>query len=294
VLRFSIVIPNYNSGAILERAIRSLLMQEYPALQLVLADGGSSDESRAIIERHRALFDPLISEPDRGQADGLNKGFAAARGDVFGWLCADDELLPGALHHVDELLRAHPDVDVVVGHCERVWADGTTTTTRADPEAWQKIGVQNVIDQPSVFWRAALHRRLGPLDSGYHLAFDWDYWCRMQRAGARLLTTDRLLSRFHFSIDNKTATAGPRFAAEAFQILRRYGPAGGALAYVYRFLYRHFDLKGCYDQPPTCSRARGAVFVLALAVLKRLVSERLLFMYNWHFASCQQRQLKWW
>ena len=294
MLRFSIVIPNYNSGAILERAIRSLRAQEYPALQVVLADGGSSDESRAVIERYRSLFDPLIMEPDRGQADGLNKGFAAARGDVFGWLCADDELLPGTLHHVDELLRARSEVDVVVGQCERVWEDGTTVITPADPESWQKIGVQNVIDQPSVFWRAALHRRLGPLDTGYHLAFDWDYWCRMQRAGARLATTDRVLSRFHFSADNKTATAGPRFVAEAFRIVRRYGPVGGALAYVYRFLYRHFDLKGCYDRPPTCSRLRGALFVLALATLKPLVSERLLFMYNWHFASCQQRQLKWW
>ena len=77
-------------------------------------------------------------------------------------------------------------------------------------------------------------------------------------------------------------------------MVRKYGPFHGGLAYIYRFLYQHFDLEGCYDRPPACTRARAALFAASLKTLKWLIGERLLYMYNWHFASCQQRNLKWW
>src|SRR5579885_1698267 len=111
-LKFSIVIPNYNSGPVLERALRSLVSQHYPDLQLILIDAGSTDASREIIERYRPHLDTVVIEKDNGQADALNKGFARATGDVFGWLCADDELLPGALHHAAEIFSANPQADV--------------------------------------------------------------------------------------------------------------------------------------------------------------------------------------
>ena len=93
-ISFSIVIPNYNSGEVIERAICSLISQNYPHLQLIAADAESNDSSRNIIERYREHFDTVITEKDRGQADGLNKGFSCARGDIFGWLCS-------AVCHID-------------------------------------------------------------------------------------------------------------------------------------------------------------------------------------------------
>jgi len=291
-LRFSIVVPNYNSGEVLERAIRSLLAQGYPELELIAADADSNDSSRQILERHRGAFTTLISERDNGQADGLNKGFAHAHGDVHAWLCADDELLPGALEHVAGLFAAHPEADVVIGNCERVFADGSTAITPARSDTWSIIGIQNVIDQPSTFWRAGLHRRIGSIDSSYQLAFDWDFWCRMRDAGARLVTTDRVLSRYHFSETNKSGNAGRQHVRESFRVVRRYGPAG--LAWIFRFLYHAFDLKGCYDQPPTCSAIRSSAFVASLAALRALIGRERLFLYNWHFASCQERGLRWW
>jgi len=294
MLTFSIVIPNFNSGVVLERCIRSLLAQEYPALQLIMADGGSTDESRAITERYRDRFDVVISEKDNGQADGINKGFAHARGDVVGWLCADDELLPGALEHVAGMFERNPDADVVNGACERHYPDGSTTIYKADADPWNVITVKDVIEQPSTFWRRALHERLAPLATDYYMAFDWDLWIRMRNAGAKLVTTDRVLSRYYFTEENKCGRAGNRFAEEAFRIIRQYGPHSGRLARVYRFLYKHFDLKGCYDRPVTCSRARWVAYWLTRAVLNLLIGPRLLNMYNWHFASCQERGLKWW
>ncbi len=291
-MRFSIVIPNYNSGEVLERAIVSLLRQNYSGLQLILADSESTDISREVIERYRPAFDRLIIRKDQGQADGLNHGFEAADGDIFGWLCADDELLPGTLDHVAEIFTKSPDADVVLGACERIYADGSPFVALPEPNARQLIGSKCVIEQSSTFWRAGLHRRAGPLDTSFHLAFDWNMWCRMKDSGARFVTTNQVLSRYHFSADNKSGSSGRKHVDEGFRIVQLYGPWG--LARLYRFLYMHFDLHGCYDNPPTCTRMRGALFTLTMKTLQAIVGQRLLYMYNWHFASLQERGLKWW
>ena len=151
----SIVIPNFNSGPVLERAIQSLLAQNYPDLQLLLIDAVSTDPSREIIERYRHRFDTVIIEKDNGQADAINKGFSHARGEIFGWLCADDELLPGALHHIKAAFAADPSTDVVSGGCERVFADNTRKVIPADSKSWQIVNIQNPIEQSATFWRAS-------------------------------------------------------------------------------------------------------------------------------------------
>ncbi len=290
----SIVIPNFNSGAVLERCIRSLLDQDYPNLQIVMADSCSNDESKVIIERYRDRFGVLLIEKDKGQADGLNKGFARATGEIFGWLCADDELMPGTLAYVGQQFAADGELQVLTGKCERIMPDGTTRfVTGGDPQTWEKIGIQNIVEQPSTFWKASLHRQLGELDGSYHLGFDWDFWARMKKAGAKLKVSDRVLSRYYFSDTNKTGTAGAKFMTEAFRLVRAHGPLWGGLAYVYRFLYKHFDLKGCYDKPPTCTRQRFVAFMWTMATLRVLIGKRLLLLYNWHFAACQERGQKW-
>lgn len=293
-LTFSIVIPNYNSGHQLERAIRSLLTQDYPNLQLIIADAESTDESRQTIEKYRPHFDTVIIKKDKGQADGLNQGFKHARGDVFGWLCADDELQPGALHHVNELFQSHPDVDVITGGCQRIFADGTTRLIPANEDPWSKVHIQNSIEQPSTFWRGGLHRKVGELDDSYRLAFDWDFWNRFRGAGSGILATQRPLSNYYFTETNKSGNSGRGHVTESFRIVRQYGPMGGALAHIFRFLYFNFDLHGCYDNPPTCGLLRSHVFIWTLALLRALIGKRYLYLYNWHFASCQERGLKWW
>ena len=279
---------------VLRRALESILSQQYPELELIMVDAESTDESREIIECYRSKFDVLIIEKDKGQADALNKGFAKATGEVCGWLCADDELASGAFQHVAEVFSQQPTTDVVLGACERIYADGTRSITSPPESPWQRIGIQDVIEQPSTFWRAALLRKCGALDVGYHLAFDWDLWCRMGRLGASCTQTKQVLARYYFSADNKTSKSGNLFAREAFRVIRRHGPFKGALGYVYWILYTHFDLHGCYDSPPTCTPLRGRVFALLLLLLRACFGTRLIYMYNWHFASLQQRGRQWW
>jgi glycosyltransferase involved in cell wall biosynthesis len=294
VKRISLVIPNYNGGATLERTLRSVLDQNYPNLQLIVADSASTDESPNIIARYRDRIDVLIAEKDKGQADGLNKGFRHADGEIWGWLCSDDELLPGSLENFSKQFEAQPEVDVITGVCERQYADGSRVASPPHPDPWSLINIQCCIEQSATMWRGSLQRKIGELDTSFHLAFDWDFWNRFRKAGAKAATTDFLTSRYHFTESNKTGSAGSRQMQEMFRILRKYGPLGGNLAYVFRFLYNHFDLKGCYDKPPTCTLPRSHAFMSTLAILKLLIGEKYLYKYNWHFASCQQRGLKWW
>ena len=294
MIRFSIIIPNLDSGPVLERAIRSVVDQNYPDTQLILVDGGSAGESLRIIERYRAVFDRVIQEPDEGQADALNKGFRLANGDVFGWLCADDQLLPDALAEVATRFEAEPEVDVVAGSSQHRYADGTRRTIPVPDDAWEQMTARNVFNQPSVFWRASLHRRLGELDTSFRLAFDWEFWCRMGAAQARLGIIERPLSRYHFSKTNKTSTGGRIHVEEGQRIIRQYGPFAGRLAPIYRFLYEQFDLKGCMDRRPGASAARMLAFRMTNFGLRWTIGTKWLDRYNWQFASRQERGLDWW
>ncbi len=290
--KISLVIPTYNSGPVLERALTSVLSQSYPNLELILADGGSEDESRAICERYRDRFAVFISEPDDGIAHALNRAFRHASGDLYGWLAADDELAPGALQFWADIFGSE-DVDVVTGGCRRFFPNGRCVTTTPAANVMERITYHNGIEQPSTLWRADLHKRAGELDTSLKLGFDWDFWCRFQRLGARVKVTERVLSHYHFSAGNLTSQGGRRQMEEMFRIVRTYGPYKGLTAYLYRALYLLFDLHGCYDRPPTAPAWRQAAFHATIAALYRLLPRQVVNGYNWNFASRQERGLVW-
>ena len=115
-MKISIVTISYNQGQFLEKTILSVIKQNYLDLEYIIVDPGSTDGSREIIENYRAHIDHIIFEPDEGPADGLNKGFKYARGEIFAFLNADDTLLPGALHTVAKFFMNNPDTDLVMGN----------------------------------------------------------------------------------------------------------------------------------------------------------------------------------
>lgn len=290
----SLVIPNFNSGDVLARALRSVREQHYPRLQLIMADGGSTDSFRSILESNRDLFDVVLSETDRGQADAINKGFRHAKGEILGWLCSDDELTAGSLHHVGRLFRERPDADVVTGRCERIYPDQTRCVIPAEPTAFLQVGLRDRLEQPSTFWRRELFEKVGGVDESFQLVFDWELWAKFARAGAKLLTTDVVLSRYYFTETNKTSAAGQKHVQEAVRIIQKYGRLGPFTARLYSFLFHAFDLKGCLDSPPTCTRARLLAYRLFRKSVLALRGRRLLEFYNFHFASRQARGLVWW
>jgi glycosyltransferase involved in cell wall biosynthesis len=139
----SIVMPTFNCEDTLERALLSIEGQDYPNLDVILMDGNSTDGTMAVAEQHSSLFSQMISEPDEGQTDALNKGFKLASGDVFCWLNGDDAYAEGALWHVARLFEANSDRNMVIGTSRRVYADGTEEVIPVAHDVLEQIGYRN-------------------------------------------------------------------------------------------------------------------------------------------------------
>jgi glycosyltransferase involved in cell wall biosynthesis len=163
-VKISIVTISYNQAPFLEQAIRSIVDQDYNGLEYIVVDPGSTDGSREIIKRHASRIASTVLEPDRGPADGLNKGFAQATGDVFGFINADDALLPGALRKVAEYFRANPQVDIACGRGYTIDGEGRPlrriVPTRLSPRLYA-YGAVNFFQQGMFFRRSAYRKTRG-------------------------------------------------------------------------------------------------------------------------------------
>ena len=176
----SIVTCSYEQGRYLEHAMRSVLDQDYPALEYILIDGGSVDGSVEIIKRHAPALAYWVSESDSGQTDALIKGFEQSHGEICGWLCSDDLLLPGALQAVAEYFCVNPGVLAAYG--DALWIDADGRLLRAKKEMdfnrFVFLHDHNYVPQPSMFWRSDLYTRVNGLDPAFDLAMDADLWDR--------------------------------------------------------------------------------------------------------------------
>jgi glycosyltransferase involved in cell wall biosynthesis len=228
----SIVTPSFNQGKYLEETILSVLEQDYPNLEYLIADGGSTDGSREIIERYANLDDPKlgrlrwwVSEPDRGQTDAINKGFARAQGEILAWLNSDDTYLPGAIAEaVDYLLTAHPEAGMVYGDANLVDESGAVTGKfPARQTDYRRLrGGYVHIPQQAAFFRASLWQQVGPLDPSFYFAMDYDLWVRLARL-APLHYHPRLWANFRLHGGGKSVVADDRCWPEMLRVHYREG-----------------------------------------------------------------------
>jgi glycosyltransferase involved in cell wall biosynthesis len=183
--RISIVTCSLNQSRFIEDAIRSVLAQDYPALEYIIVDGGSTDGTLEIIQRYQRHLAWWVSEEDKGQTDALVKGFRRSTGEVMGWLCSDDLLLPGTLKTVAEFFSREKDVAALFG--DAVWIDDHDRIVGYKKEIsfhrfiW--LWSYNYLPQPSTFWRRGIYEQVGGLDRSYDLALDGDLWERFSRRG---------------------------------------------------------------------------------------------------------------
>jgi len=196
---FSVVTPSFNQGAYLEKTILSVLEQEYPNLEYIVIDGGSTDSSVEIIKKYEKHLKYWVSEPDRGQSHAINKGLSVASGDVLAWLNSDDWFTPGTLKKVGHLFTSSSEIDVVVGTGDIVDHAGRVVHHKEPPS---QITLEIIFDwlnsggfmQPSTFFKRSVWEKVGPIDEQIHIAFDVDLWIRMTQKGSCFLTTPDLLS----------------------------------------------------------------------------------------------------
>jgi glycosyltransferase involved in cell wall biosynthesis len=226
--RITVVTPSYQQGRYLEATIRSVLEQDYPDLEYLVVDGGSTDESREVIERHADRLAWWVSEPDRGQADAINKGLARATGEVLGWLNSDDLLLPGALRRIGAAFRDDPRTQAVCGWRELIDEGGRPVASLAFPQPTPAVLRRRpILPQETVYWRRALWERLGPLDASLQFSMDSDYWLRMLEAGVVPRLIPAFLGVFRWQPEQKSARLLHVARAEN---ARLYGRANGVEA----------------------------------------------------------------
>jgi glycosyltransferase involved in cell wall biosynthesis len=245
----SIVTCSFQQARYLEQAMRSVLEQDYPSIEYVVIDGGSSDGSTEIIAKYARALAHWESVPDDGQTHALIKGFKRCTGDVLGWLCSDDLLLPGALRTVGEFFRSHPRIGAVYG--DALWIDADGRFLRPKKEIgfnrFVMLHDHNYVPQPSMFWRRSVYERVGGLDPRFELAMDADLWERFssvtriahipaflscmrfypsQKTRARRADAQREDAIIRARFGRRTALRLRRFAARGLRIAAKLGAGG--------------------------------------------------------------------
>ncbi|NLF30023.1 MAG: glycosyltransferase [Planctomycetes bacterium] len=204
--RLSIVIPSFNQGGFLGEALDSLLGQDYPCLEILVMDGGSTDGTVEVLKAYEPHLAFWHSGPDAGQSDAINRGFEKSTGEVLNWLCCDDLLTPGALRRVGGYFRDHPECQWLAGAAETFYIEQDRRAVnapgaahrRAFQEFWLWGAPGHVIYQPACFWRRDLWQRGGRLRVDNHLAMDYELWLEFSRL-AELHVIEEVLavSRVH-------------------------------------------------------------------------------------------------
>jgi glycosyltransferase involved in cell wall biosynthesis len=217
----SIVTPSLDQGRFLEEAIRSVAEQNYPSIEHVVVDGGSTDETLEVLRRHPHVR--WVSEPDEGQADAIAKGFRLAGGEILAWLNADDLYLPGAVATAVAALREH-GAHVVYGGWRQVDERGETIKdVAARPFDYRELlEERNTIAQPSTFFTREAYEAVGGVDTSYRYAMDYELWLRL---GARyeFVRVDAILAAFRYHDASKTVADYARFWPETHRASRRHG-----------------------------------------------------------------------
>jgi len=220
VPRVSVITPSFNQADFLEQTILSVLEQDYPNLELIVVDGDSSDSSLEIIRKYASRLAWWVSEPDRGQADAVNKGLAQASGQIIGWLNSDDYYLPGAIRQAMNAFEEHPE-------CGLVYGDTLSVDEAGRPIHLSRYGQWGLADfmrfriigEPAVFARKTAWEKAGLLDLKYHFLLDHHLWLRIaSQTPVYHVPQVWAAARYHSGAKNITHTT--EFGREAYEIIQ--------------------------------------------------------------------------
>ena len=220
----SIITPSYNQAHFLEATIQSVLDQDYPRLEYIIVDGGSTDGSVEIIKKYEKRLAWWVSEKDRGQTDAINKGFARARGDILAWINSDDAYEPGAVTAAVRLLQEEPELGLVYGNANYINEAGDVigqfSAAQTDYLRLRQGYVH--IPQQAAFFRADLWRQVGPLDPSFYFAMDYDLWVRIA-SRSQVKFIPQIWAGFRIHGGGKTILADDRCWPEMLRIHYRDG-----------------------------------------------------------------------
>ncbi|MCE7979654.1 MAG: glycosyltransferase [Caldilinea sp. CFX5] len=225
--RITVVTPSYNQGQYIEETIRSVLLQGYPNLEYIIIDGGSTDNTVDIIHRYKTWLSYCVSEPDRGQAHAINKGWAKSTGEILAWLNSDDLYAPDALFKVAAAYRNHPD-EIIAGSVLNFQTRITKATATIEQKnlTWQRFlkfweGHQPW-HQPGIFFPRAAWQQVGPLDDSFYYCMDRDFMVRiLQHSSVTYLEDALAFFRVH-STAKTVRMHEEAFIEEKVRIVEKY------------------------------------------------------------------------
>jgi glycosyltransferase involved in cell wall biosynthesis len=220
----SIVTPSFNQAHFLESTMQSVFDQTYANIEYIIVDGDSTDQSQEIIKKHSSQLVWWVSEKDDGQTDAINKGFAHANGEIFAWLNSDDTYQPDAVAEAVRFLLTNPEVGMVYGDANYIDENervvGKFPAHQTDLAGLHRGYVH--IPQQSSFFRANLWKKIGPLDTSFFFAMDYDLWVRLAKI-SEIKYISRTWANFRLHESAKTISADDRCWPEMLRVHYREG-----------------------------------------------------------------------
>jgi glycosyltransferase involved in cell wall biosynthesis len=221
----SIITPSFNQAHFLEATINSVLGQDYPRIEYIIVDGGSSDGSLDVIKKYENRLAWWVSEKDKGQTDAINKGFNRANGEILAWLNSDDTYHPGAVSAAVKHLTENPDVAMVYADCDYINEQGGVigkfNSAQTDHRRLRQGYVH--IPQQTMFFRARYWQELGPLDPSFYFAMDYDLWTRISARAPLKYLAGQTWANFRIHTSGKTTSADDRCWPEMLRVHYRDG-----------------------------------------------------------------------
>lgn len=223
--RISVITPSFNQGSFLEETIHSVLNQQYPNLEYIIIDGGSTDKSIEVIRNYQSSLAYWVNEPDRGQAHAINKGIERATGDIIGFLNSDDTYLPGALIAVGHYYKNHPKARWICGHSIMHGLAGR-------PSNFVKIRVPRSLGEvlfgsmaaisTSSFWRREIFEDNGKFAENMRYCFDIDFYARLLSVKEKCLPLDFPVSTYRLHPNSKSVAESASFRREMMTVRDSY------------------------------------------------------------------------
>ena len=225
--KISVIVPSFNQGEYIEETLVSVIGQCYPNLEIIVIDGGSTDNTCEVIEKYASHIHYWHSKPDRGQADAINQGMRLSSGEIVCWLNSDDMYLPGTLLDVGERFKNRTQEHrLIYGGSLHVSQTAQKLSSHAQavgPFDPVRITYCDYIAQPSAFWTRRLWLDASELNSDYHYVLDWEWFIRASKL-AQFEYVPKLYSIYRFHDAHKSSTGGHQRCQEIVEVVKTHAP----------------------------------------------------------------------